>query len=145
MNTMINEQNLAEKTVLNMFEKDAFSNWMGVLIHTVNPGYCLLSMTVREEMLNGFGILHGGITFAFADSALAFASNSYGRISLLMNANMSYPASAKKGDELMAEANEIYLSDKTAMYEVIVSNQKGEKIGVFHGTVYRTQREINVE
>jgi len=145
MNPTNFDQNLAEKAVLHLYEKDAFSQWMGILVHTAAPGYCLLSMIVREEMLNGFGILHGGISFSFADSALAFASNSYGRISVLMNANMAYPLPAKRGDELTAEATEIYLSDKTAMYEVLISNQKGEKIGVFHGTVYRTQKEIPLD
>lgn len=134
---------LAREVFDKMMEQDHFSRWMGVELLDVAEGYCKLQMTVRNEMLNGYGILHGGITFSFADSAFAFASNSYGRISVSLQASMTYSKSPKAGDVLVAEAKEIALGNKTATFDVSVKNEKSqETMAVFRGTVYRTSKLV---
>ncbi len=126
-----------------MMDKDYYSQWMGVELISISEGNCTLKMTVRKEMLNGFGILHGGVSFAFADSAFAFASNSYGRLSVSMNGSMTYSKQAKEGDILIAKANELVKGNKSGTYDVEVSNESsGEVVGLFRGTVYRTSSEI---
>ena len=85
------EKNLAERVVNKMFEEDSFSNWLGIERVLIEQGHCVLRMKVRNEMLNGFGIAHGGIAFSFADSALAFASNSYGKLSVALDCSLSFP------------------------------------------------------
>ena len=126
-----------------MMQTDYFSQWMGVELVEISEGYCKLQMQVRKEMLNGFGIIHGGVTFAFADSAFAFASNSYGRLSVSLNASMTYAKSATTGDILIAEAKQLTLGNKTATFDVTVQNETtGETMSLFRGTVYRTSREV---
>ena len=118
-----------------MYKKDWFSQWLGIKIVFVRIGEVELLMKVRKEMLNGFGILHGGITFSLADSALAFASNGHGKVSVSIDAGMSYIQKAKEGDVLTANAKEISASNKTAVYEVTVKNQNQTLIAHFKGTV----------
>ena len=130
------------EVVAKMYETDYFSQWLGIEVIETGFGTCRLRMKVRKEMLNGFGILHGGVTFSFADSALAFASNSYGKISVALDASISYPASSQQGDVLIAHAEEISLTNKTGLYLITIFNQDEEKIGVFKGTVYRTSKSL---
>lgn len=130
--------------VVKMMETDAFSQWMGIEILSSEKGCCKLKMTVREEMCNGFGIIHGGITFSFADSALAFASNAYGRKSVALECSISYPKAVKVGDELYAEAKEVSLTNKIGIYNISVTNQKEELVALFKGSVYRTSKEWEV-
>jgi acyl-CoA thioesterase len=124
-----------------MLEHDSFSRWLGISLHEIKPGFCILKMMVREEMLNGFGILHGGVTFALADSALAFAANSHGRKSVSIETNMSYVESCLKGDELTATATQASLTNKIAVYHVEICNQTKKTVALFKGTVYRTEKE----
>lgn len=125
-----------------MMEKDYFSEWLKIKAIKVEEGCCVLEMLVRSEMLNGFSTLHGGVAYAFADSALAFASNSYGRISPLINGNMSYAKAAKEGDILRAEAKVISLGNKKADIDVnVFCNDEAEPFYFFRGTVYRTSKE----
>ena len=126
-----------------MIRKDYCSQWMGVELLHIRQGYCQLKMTVRQEMLNGFGLLHGGIAYAFADSAFAFASNSYGRISVSINGTMNYSKSAREGDVLIAEATEVSVTNKTATFDVALKEeQSGELFYSFRGMVYRTTKEV---
>ena len=130
------------KNVLNkMLEGDKFTAWLGIQAVLVEPGHCILKMKVREEMMNGFGIAHGGIAFSFADSALAFASNSHGRLSLALECSISFPAAIKLNDEITAEAKELSLTNKTGTYLIEIKNQKNENVAFFKGTVYRTSKE----
>lgn len=125
-----------------MMERDHFSQWMGIELIDISEGFCRLRMTVKKEMLNGFGILHGGVSFALADSAFAFASNSYGRLSVSLNASMTYSKSAKESDILLAEAKKVTLGNRTATFDVEISNQSsGELIALFRGTVFRTEQK----
>lgn len=138
----MNKKDLAETAVNKMFSNDKFSQWLGIEIWDIKPGSCVLKMFVRDEMLNGFNILHGGVTFSLADSALAFASNSHGRLSVVIDANMSFPKSAKTGDVLTATATELNLSNKLGTYDIKIHNQNDELIALFKGTVYRTSKNI---
>tara|TARA_R110000868_G_scaffold296769_1_gene557145 strand:+ start:778 stop:1197 length:420 start_codon:yes stop_codon:yes gene_type:complete len=132
----------AEKVFESMMENDFCSQWMGIKPITIEEGHCVLEMEVRKEMLNGFGTLHGGMAYSLADSALAFASNSYGRISPLINGNMSYSKSAKIGDVLTAEAKVISLGNKKADIDVVITCKGHEEpFYFFRGTVYRTSKE----
>jgi acyl-CoA thioesterase len=124
-----------------MIAKDAFSQWLAIELLEISEGYCLLQMEVRADMLNGFDILHGGVTFAFADSAFAFASNSHGRLSVSLNASITYANAAKIGDILLAEAQQLSLGNKTATFDVNITQKlTQEKVAFFRGTVYRTSK-----
>ena len=136
------QSNIAQAVYQKMTDRDHFSKWMGVELIEISEGYCKLRMTAREEMLNGFGILHGGVSFAFADSAFAFASNSHGRLSVSLNASMTYSKSGKEGDILVAEAKELTLGNRTGTYDVTVTNQTTtEVMALFRGTVFRTDKQ----
>ncbi len=137
----MNADQLAKKVVDQMFENDLFSQWLGIERVVVAQGKSVLKMTVRNEMINGFGIVHGGIAFSLADSALAFASNAYGRLSVALECSISYPVAVKVGDVLTASAEEISLTNKTGVYLITVTNQKNQKVAFFKGTVFRTSKE----
>ena len=124
-----------------MYEQDAFSQWLGIKIVDVSDGYCQLKMTVRDEMMNGFHIAHGGIAYSLADSALAFASNSNGKKSLSVETSISHTISIKDGDELTATTEELSLSDKIGVYLITITNKDNQKIAYFKGTVYRTSKD----
>jgi acyl-CoA thioesterase len=134
----------SKKIVGKMYENDSFSQWLGIEILETAAGSCKLKMSVREEMCNGFGIIHGGVTFSFADSALAFAANAYGRLSVALECSISYPKPVNVGDTLFAEATEVSLLNKIGIYNIPVSNQDGDLVGVFKGSVYRTSKEWEV-
>lgn len=125
-----------------MMDKDYCSQWLGIEAIAIEEGYCKIKMTVKREMLNGFGILHGGIAYTFADSAFAFASNSYGRLSVSITGSMSFAKSAKEGEVLIAEAKALNVNYKTAEFDVnIIHQESGEIYYRFRGTVYRTSKE----
>ncbi|MAO65262.1 MAG: thioesterase [Balneola sp.] len=129
-------------TIINhMLQNDAFSQWMGIEVMESEPGYCKLSMKIREEMTNGFGVCHGGITFSLADSALAFASNSRGSISLALENNINFTKKVNVGDLLIAETEELQNGRTIGVYKVHISNQNEELVAEFRGTVYRTGKQ----
>ena len=138
------KKKLAENVVDKMLESDAFSRWLGIEKVLIEPGHCILKMKIRSEMANGFGIAHGGIVFSFADSALAFASNSHGRMSVALECSISYPAAIQIDDEITCEAKEFSLTNKTGTYLMEITNQKKQKVAFFKGTVYRTGKEWDV-
>ncbi len=123
-----------------MMEKDLFSQWMGIEILKSESGYVKLSMKIREEMCNGFGICHGGITFSLADSAFAFASNSRGWVSVALENNINYTKKVEAGDTLIAETEEIQNGKTIGVYTIKVTNQNDDLVADFRGTVYRTGR-----
>ncbi len=134
--------NLAEQVFNKMMEKDYCSQWLGIEPIILEEGHCKIKMTVKREMLNGYSILHGGIAYTFADSAFAFASNSYGRIAVSINGAMTFSKSAKEGDVLFAEAKALNVTYKTADFDVNVMNEQGEIYYRFRGTVYRKSAEV---
>jgi len=138
--------NKAEKVYESMMKTDYCSQWLGIKPLKLEEGVCHLQMIVRKEMLNGFGILHGGIAYTLADSALAFASNGYGRVSPLINGSMVYNKSAIEGDTLRAEAKVFSISHKKADIDVdIYCNQEREPFYRMRGTVFRSSKEHQLE
>lgn len=125
-----------------MMTTDYFSQWLGIESVEHWEGYCKIKMTTRKEMLNGFGIIHGGVSYSLADSALAFAANSYNILSVSLDGFVNYPNPAKEGDTLWAEAQETHSTRKTAVYDVKVTNQDGKAICLYRATVYRTKRQV---
>jgi acyl-CoA thioesterase len=138
----IDAQALAERVVAHMVDHDAFSRWLGIEVLEVRPGGATVRTTVREEMLNGFGVCHGGVTFSVADSAFAFASNTHGRVSLSIENSMTYPAAVRAGDVLVARAEEESGSARLGFFRVVVTNQREETVALFRGTVYKTSRDV---
>src|ERR1019366_7721084 len=118
----------------------AFTKWMGLEIDEVGVGYCKLHYIVKDEMLNGFLSIHGGILFSAADSA--FACNSHGIFSVALDVSISFARPAKSGDLLAVEAKEIYLGNKTGIYDIKTTNEKGELVALFKGTAYRTSTKV---
>lgn len=126
-----------------MFNNDAFSQWLGIDLISIDKGYCKLSMQVRDDMTNGFNVAHGGISYSLADSALAFASNSQGQHSLSIETSISHTRPIYTGDKLIAEAKELNLSRSLGIYEVTVINQENKTVALFKGTVFR--KNVNWE
>ena len=134
-------QRLAERVVSAMMARDAFSQWLGLEVVHVAPNAATVRMTVRPEMVNGFGVCHGGIAFSLADSALAFASNTHGRVTVSIENSIRYPAPIAPGDVLTATAVQESASRRLAFFGVTVTKQGGDVVGLFRGTVYRTSRD----
>ena len=130
-----------------MLKHDAFSRWLGIEVLQVALGTCSLRMQIREEMLNGFKIAHGGITFSLADSALAFASNSGGRKSVSIETSISHLVSLMAGDCIIAEASLETETEKLGHYRVLIfkENDPDKKtIALFKGIVYRTSKNWEI-
>jgi acyl-CoA thioesterase len=138
---MMEQKEIANKVVDTMFESDWFSQWLGIERIEIKPGIAQLKLKVRREMLNGFQILHGGIYYSLADSALAFASNSYGIKSVSIETSISHLKPCKEGDEISAITKEISVTNKIAIYHIDIFNQDHELVSVFKGTVYRTGKK----
>ncbi|MBF0695342.1 MAG: hotdog fold thioesterase [Flavobacterium sp.] len=125
--------------VSKMFENDAFSQWLGISVDRVSVGKCELSMIIRSEMLNGFGIAHGAITYALADSALAFASNSHGRQSVSIDTSINHIETLKAGDRITATAKEEALKNKFGFYTIEIKKEN-TIVALFKGTVFRSEK-----
>jgi len=137
----MSEQAMAERIVAMMMERDEFSRWLGIDVTHVAPNAATVRMTVRPEMVNGFGVCHGGIAFSLADSALAFASNTHGRVTVSIENSIRYPAPIAPGDVLTATAVQESAGRRLAFFGVTVTKQSGDVVGLFRGTVYRTSRD----
>ncbi|SHK04961.1 PaaI family thioesterase [Rhodothermus profundi] len=130
----------ARRIVDQMMARDAFSQWLGIEVLSVEPGRARVRMTVRPEMLNGFAVAHGGIAFALADSALAFASNTCGVVTMTLESTVFYATPVKAGDVLTAVAEEVSAGRRVALYDVIVTRADGTRVAYVRGTVYRTKQ-----
>ncbi len=135
---------LAQSVVDHMMQHDYFSQWMGITVLAVKEGYSKIQMTLRKEMMNGFGIAHGGISFALADSAFAFACNSDGKVTVALDVSISFPRPGKEGDILIAEARQVNKTNRTGLYMIDVTNQNNELVAVFKGTCYKTEKDLLV-
>lgn len=124
-----------------MMAKDLFSQWLGIQVEDVQKGYCRCSLPIREEMLNGFWIAHGGIAYALADSALAFAANSNGRMAVSVETSISHYLPCKEGDQLTAESECTHLGGRMGYYLIHITNQKKQKVALFKGAVYRKKEK----
>ena len=132
----------AQAIAARLLARDPFSQWLGLVLGEVRVGYCRLHFRVRPDMLNGFGALHGGVAFAAADAAFAFACNSHGRQSVGLTATMDYLEAGRLGDVLAVEAQEESLRDKVGVYQLRLTNQHGTLLALFKGTAYRTRHEL---
>jgi len=130
-------QQLAELAGRTMYERDPASQKLGMTLEQIRPGYALMRMRVREDMLNGHGTCHGGYIFMLADSAFAFACNSHNFNTVGAGCSIDYLAPGREGDVLSAEAVEQALSGKTGVYDIVVTNQEGRKVALFRGKSHR--------
>jgi acyl-CoA thioesterase len=135
-------QSLAERVVAAMMATDAFSQWLGITVLEVRPRFAVVRMTVRADMVNGFGVSHGGIAYSLADSALAFASNTHGRVTVSIENAITYPMPVGVGDVLTARAEEESASNRLGYFRVTVRRQDDAIVGLFRGTVYKTRSEF---
>ena len=124
---------IAEAVKLGMFMDDAASRGLGMHIEAIGPGYSRIAMTVRPDMLNGFKICHGGFVTTLADSAFAFACNSYNEVTVAAGIVVDFLAPAHEGDRLVAECHEVARTGRTGVYDVKVTNQKGTPVVVMRG------------
>ena len=131
---------LAERVVAGMLERDAFTRWLGAEVVETAPRRSVLRMRVRDDMVNGFGTCHGGVTYALADSAFAFACNTHGSVSVALDCSVSYANPARLGDVLTAVAEAEGERRRVGFYRVTVTNQRGEPVALFRGTAYDTRR-----
>jgi len=130
-----------EAIVAKMMKNDAYSTWLGIEVRHIARGTCTLSCSVTSDMLNGFGIAHGGITYALSDSALAFASNSHGRQCVSIETSIAHIKAVQLNDILTATCNEVQLGKTIGRYVTDVVNQHDELVSRFNGTVFRTDKE----
>ena len=135
-------QSLAERAVAALFERDRASQSLGMRIIEIRPGRVRIAMAVRADMVNGHGLCHGGLVFTLADSAFAFACNSYNESTVAAAASIDYLAAARAGDELTAEAAELWRTRRNGLYEITVTNQRGERIALFRGRSYRVDGRV---
>ena len=138
----MNKKDVAKSVVDHMMENDAFSKWLGIELMEVTEGYSKVKMPVRKEMINGFGIVHGGIAFSLADSAFAFACNNRNNLSVALDVTISFTKAVNVGDILTAEAKEVHNGRSTGVYMVEVINQSGQLVALFRGTCFRTGKEL---
>lgn len=131
----------AQAIVAAMLRDDAFSRLLGMELLSLDVGRATVRLKVRDDMVNGLGVCHGGVTFSLADTALAFASNGHGRVTVSIENNIGYPAPVRLGDTITAVAEEESGGRTLAFYRVTVTRQDGTQVAIFRGTVYRTNRE----
>ena len=133
---------LATSVVDHMMDNDYFSQWLGVEVLEVKEGYSKIRMTIRKEMVNGFGIVHGGLPFSLADSAFAFACNNRNNLSVALDVTITFTKAVNVGDILTAEAKEVHNGRSTGVYLITVINQKNEQVALFKGTCFRTGKTL---
>ena len=137
----MNNQSPAD-IVAHMMKKDRFSQWLGIEIIEIREGYAKIKMTLRDEMINGFEVIHGGIAFSFADSAFAFACNNRNNLSMALDTSITFTKATKPGDVLVAEAKELHNGRSTGLYLITIINQHDEQVALFKGTCFRTGKTL---
>ena len=135
-------QEVAEAARDAMWANDRACKALGIAVLAVGPGTATLAMTVREDMLNGHDICHGGLVTTLADSAFAFACNSYNEVTVASGFDVNLLAASKLGDVLTARACEVSKSGRTGVYDINVSNQRGEPVAAFRGRSYTIKGKL---
>jgi acyl-CoA thioesterase len=130
------------QVVDHMMQHDLFSQWLGIEVLEIKEGYSRIRMQVRKEMLNGLGIVHGGIAFSLADSAFAFACNNRNNLSVALDTSINFLKAVHVGDMLTAEATEIHNGRSTGLYHIEIRNQEEKKVAIFKGTCFRTNKNV---
>jgi acyl-CoA thioesterase len=132
----------ARQVVDHMMQHDRFSQWLGIEVLDVRTGESTIRMHVREEMVNGFGIAHGGIAFSLADSAFAFACNNRNQLSVALDTSINFTREVRVGDTLTATAKEEHNGRSTGLYTIRIVNQKEKLVAQFKGLCYRTDKKL---
>lgn len=135
-------QALAEAVARAMWSRDSAAQALGMRIESVGPGTATLSMLVRPDMVNGHHICHGGLIFALADTAFAYACNAYNQNTVASAGNIDFLAPGQQGQTLIAEANERSLSKRTGVYDVTVRDTTGKTVALFRGKSHRIAGEV---
>ena len=130
--------------VTHMMQHDRFSQWLGIEVLEIREGYSKIKMTLRDEMLNGFHVIHGGIAFSLADSAFAFACNNRNNLSMALDTSITFTKATMPGDVLTAEAKELHNGRSTGLYLITITNQNNEQVALFKGTCFRTGKNLVV-
>jgi len=131
--SQLDPQAMAEASARALWEHDEASQSLGMHLSNVGPGHCQISMIIKASMCNGLGSCHGGYIFSLADSAFAFACNSYNQKAVAQHCNITYLHPATSGDELLATAQEVSRQGRSGIYDITVVNQAAIKIAVFRG------------
>lgn len=135
-------QHLAERTAAALFARDRASQALGMRLAGIQPGGARVLMRVRPDMVNGHGVCHGGLVFALADSAFAFACNTGNESTVAAAASIDFLLAVHAGDELTAEARELWRTRRNGIYEITVTNQRGERVALFRGRSYRVEGTV---
>lgn len=138
----VEKDNKAKVVVDHMMQHDLFSQWLGIEVIEIKEGYSKIKMIVRQEMINGFGIVHGGIAFSLSDSAFAFACNNRNNLSVALDTSINFTKPVHVGDTLVAEAKELHNGKSTGLYHITVTNQKDHVVALFKGTCFRTNKQL---
>ena len=134
-----------ESIVKLMMKDDLFSQWLGIETIEIKLGKCVLQLTVTKDMQNGFGIAHGGITYAMADSCLAFAANSYGSLALSVDTSIKHLKKVSVGDHLTAKSKQTNSTENHQEYQILVTNQQNELVAEFKGKVHLSKKKWSSE
>ena len=132
----------AKQVVDKMIMDDLFSQWLGIEVIEVKEGYSKIKMTIRKEMINGLGVVHGGIAFSLGDSCFAFACNNRNNLSVALDTAINFTRPVHVGDELVAEAKEIHNGKSTGLYHITITNQRDHVVAFFKGTCFRTGKTL---
>jgi acyl-CoA thioesterase len=143
--TTMTPQQIAEAARDAMWKDDRASKGLGMVIAAVGPGSATVTMTVRPDMLNGFDICHGGLIATLADTAFAFACNAYNELTVAAGFDVNIVAAARGGDALTATAAEVSRTGRTGVYDITVTNQRGETVAAFRGRSFTMKGKPVVE
>ncbi|MEY5034678.1 MAG: hydroxyphenylacetyl-CoA thioesterase PaaI [Bacteroidota bacterium] len=132
----------ARRVVEHMMQHDRFSQWLGIEVLDIKTGESCIRMKVREEMVNGFGIAHGGVAFSLADSAFAFACNNRNQLSVALDTSINFTREVRVGDTLTATAKEEHNGRSTGLYTIRIVNQDEKLVAQFKGLCYRTDKKL---
>ena len=133
MTEALTPQEIAEAVAAHMLERDAMVRSLGITVDAAGPGAAVLRMTVGDTMVNGHGLAHGGLLFTLADAAFAYACNAYDRVAVATGAAITFVTAAAAGDALTASAVEVSLRGRNGVYDVAVTNHKGDTVALFRG------------
>jgi acyl-CoA thioesterase len=137
-----NKDLAAEKVVAHMMQHDLFSQWLGIEVLEIKEGYSKIKMAIRPEMINGLGIVHGGVAFSMADSCFAFACYNRNVLSVALDTSINFTKPVHVGDILIAEAEELHNGKSTGLYHISITNQNDHVVALFKGTCFRTNKPL---
>jgi acyl-CoA thioesterase len=141
----LDPQQLADAVRERMLANDRVAQSLGMSVEAMGPGSATLRMTVRDDMLNSFRICHGGIVTTLADSAFAYACNSGNELTVASSLAVDLVAAAHEGDVLTACASEVSRGARMGLYDIVVTNQRGERVALVRGRSYAVRGKTTVE